>query len=312
MGHVYFCKKVLFRALGAVLLAATAEAAPLRVVATTSLIADVAQIIGGNEVEVSELIPRTLDPHAYEPTPRDMARLQQAGLVLANGLGLEAFLDRILAAGGATQADKLVIVSSGRAPRTDEQHDEDAIGGHDHGETDPHVWFDPTWVQLWAENIAAAFSARDPEHAASYRLRAGAYGDQLASLDVWMRGQFDSIPAAQRAIVTEHDEFGYLADRYGITIIGTLLPNFTSLTESSARALAALQKQMQESGTRVIVTSYSANSALAESAARDAGGRVVRLYTHSLGPEGSETANYLRFMRFTTESLVNALREDAP
>lgn len=307
--HVYFRNTYRFGALCALLLATTAAAAPLRIVATTSLIADVARAVGGSGVEVAELIPRAVDPHAYEPTPRDMAQLQKSDVVFANGLGLETFLDRVLAAGGATQADKLVVVSSGRAPRTGEPLEEEIHGGHDHGETDPHVWFDPTWVQRWAENIATTLAARDPAHADAYQQRASAYGEQLAELDAWMREQFDSVPAAQRVIVTEHDEFGYLADRYGITVVGTLLPNFNSLTESSARALVALQKQMQTNAARVVVVSFSANSALAERLARDTGARVVRLYTHSLGPAGSETADYLGFMRFTTRTLTEALRE---
>lgn len=309
---MYQYQKYVWLLLAGLVFTAHANGAPLRVMATTSLIADVVKAVGGADVEVSELIPRTIDPHAYEPTPRDMARLQKADLVFANGLGLETFLDRVLSAGGATQADKLVIVSHGRAPRTGEPHHRDATHGHDHGETDPHVWFDPTWVLVWVDTIQATLSSHDPEHAESYLLRANAYREQLTALDGWMREQMESIPPARRTIVTEHDEFGYLTDRYGIAVIGTLLPNFTALTESSARALASLQQQMQKSHARVIVVSYSANSTMAEQLARDTGGRVVRLYTHSLGPEGSETATYLHFMRFTTKTLVKALREGTP
>ncbi|MCZ7592099.1 MAG: metal ABC transporter substrate-binding protein [Kiritimatiellae bacterium] len=303
-----------FLGLGLVLLLLTtfSEAAPLRIVATTSLIADVAAAVGGNDVEVTELIPRTVDPHAYEPTPRDMARLQNADVIFANGLGLESFLDRFLAVSGATHENKLVIVSAGRTPRTDEQHGKEITSHHDHGETDPHVWFDPTWVQLWVENITSALAERDPEHASTYRSNAASYHNQLSTLDGWIRKQFDAIQPQQRIIVTEHNELGYLADRYGVTVIGTLLPNFTALTESSARSLALLQKQMQDSGARVVVVSYSANSTMAERLARDTGARVVRIYTHSLAPIGSDASNYLSFMSATTTTLTDALREEAP
>lgn len=303
--------------LGSALLAGRVDAAHLRVVATTSLIADVARAVGGDNANVSELIPRATDPHAFDPTPREMARLQTADVVLANGLGLESFLEKILAADGAKQADRLVIVSTGRAPRGNAHHHEseeeaESEEEHHHGETDPHVWLDPTWVQLWADNIAAAFAARDPGNADAYRSRAKAYQGELNALDDWMRNQLAPIPPARRVIVTDHDEFGYLADRYGITVTGALLPNFTTVTEVSARGLADLQDKMRTSGARVIVVSHSANPAMAERVARDTGGRVIRLYTHSLGPPGSETATYLDLMRYNLRTLADALQETTP
>ncbi len=291
--------------------AAAVEAAPLRVIATTSILADVARAVGAPDAEVSALIPGTVDPHAFDPGPRDMARLQEADLVLANGLGLETFLDKILAAGGARRADRLVVVSEGREPRGCDK-DPDAENDHAHGEADPHVWFDPTWVQLWADNIATAFAARDPANADAYRARADAYRAELEALDADLRATFDAIPPERRALVTDHDEFGYLADRYGLRIIGAILPNVTTVAEVSARELAALQRTMRETGVRVIVVGHSANPALADRLARDLGAHVIRLHTHALGPAGSPTDSYLGFMRHNAGQLAAALRAEAP
>ncbi|HMP76123.1 MAG TPA: metal ABC transporter substrate-binding protein [Kiritimatiellia bacterium] len=297
-------------ALLALALGASAESSVRpRVVATTTLLADVARAVAGPDAEVTSLIPLQTDPHAFDPTPRDMARLQQADLVVANGLGLETFLDKILAAGGARDG-RVVVATQGRAPRgCAAEHDHH---GHDHGEHDPHVWFDPTWVQLWADNIAAALAARDPANAEAYRARAQAYREALDALDRDIQAELAAVPRERRILVTDHDEFGYLADRYELTVVGALLPNVTTVAEASARALADLQRRMRETGARVIVVGHSANPAMAEQVARDTGARVIRLHTHSLGPEGSPTATYIDFMRHNIRLLAGALRADAP
>ncbi len=300
--------------LAVALFAGRADAERLRVVATTSFIADVAQNVAGPDADISELIPRSADPHAFDPNPREMARLQAADLVLANGLGLESFLDRILAAGGATRSNRLVVVSQGRTPHTAQRGEalDHTDHPHDHGETDPHVWLDPVWVQLWADNIAAALSERDPDHAAAYRERADAYKRALSDLDEWARAQFEPIPPHQRAIATDHDELGYFSERYDLTNVGALIPNFTTVAETSARALAGLQRQLRESGARVLVLGISANPALAEAFARDTGCRIVQLRVHALGAPGSDTATYLELMRVNVRALAAALQEAAP
>lgn len=294
-------------ALAAWALAAAVDAAPLRVVATTSLIADVARQVGGPDADVTSLIPAGVDPHAFDLTPRDIARLQRADLIFANGLGLETFLERILA---TVPADRIVTVSAGGTPRHAEEHDHD--DDHAHGSLDPHVWFDPTWVVRWADNIAAALAARDPANRAAYETRAAAYRSELEQLDAWIAEQIGAIPPERRIFATDHDEFGYLADRYSLTIVGALLPNVSTVSEVSARALADLQSRMRAHGARVIVVGYTAAPALAERVAQDIGARMIRIHTHALGPAGSESGTYLAFMRVNIRTLVDALRSDTP
>lgn len=291
---------------------AESMASPLHVVATTPILADVARTVAGDAARVETLLPPDADPHAFEPSPRDLARLASADLVIANGLGLEAFLHKILEA-GKIDGSRLVIASEGRAPRGCEGHEHaEDDHGHDHGEHDPHVWLDPTWVQLWAQNIAEALAARDPAGAEGYRARARAFSTKLDALDAELQELFGSIPPERRVVVTDHEEFGYLADRYGIRVVGAILPNVSTVAEVSARDLAALQRAMREVGARVIVVGHTANPAVAERLARDTGAQVVRLRTHALGPQGSGTDSYIGLMRDIAQKLVSAWRADSP
>lgn len=291
---------------------AESMASPLHVVATTPILADVARTVAGDAARVETLLPPDADPHAFEPSPRDLARLASADLVIANGLGLEAFLHKILEA-GKIDGSRLVIASEGRAPRGCEGHEHaEDDHGHDHGEHDPHVWLDPTWVQLWAQNIAEALAARDPAGAEGYRARARAFSTKLDALDAELQELFGSIPPERRVVVTDHEEFGYLADRYGIRVVGAILPNVSTVAEVSARDLAALQRAMREVGARVIVVGHTANPAVAERLARDTDAQVVRLRTHALGPQGSGTDSYIGLMRDIAQKLVSAWRADSP
>lgn len=322
---------------------AEAQKPPVKAVATTTFIADIARRIGGPDAAVDVLIPPGADPHAFELSPRDLGRLTQADLVFANGLGLETFLEKVFAASHADREGKLVVVSAGRRPRMpcetehlhpdrevergedevvakDSKHDspqeeseEPVSHPHDipeaehehHHHTDPHVWFDPTWVQLWATNIADAFARRDPARAENYRGRAKEVQLSLERLDEEIRALFERIPAERRVLVTDHDEFGYLADRYGIRVLGAILPNVTTVADVSARELAGLARRMRAEGARVIVVSHTANPALAEQLARDVGGRVVRVRTHGLG----EGETYEDFMRRLARELADAMGE---
>lgn len=351
---------------------AEAQTPPIKAVATTTFIADIARRIGGPDAAVDVLIPPGSDPHAFELSPQDLARLTRADLIFANGLGLETFLEKAFVAAHADREGRLVVVSEGRKPREicptghpveNETHHHVAPGGEDahrpaskserpegewgtlterasnehedtphpahaasgpskahtaghpaspyphghdhHHEVDPHVWFDPSWVQLWATNIAEAFARRDPARAENYRSRAKELQLSLERLNVEIRTLFEGIPAERRVLVTDHDEFGYLADRYGIRVLGAILPNVTTVTDVSARELAALARRMRAEGARVIVVGHTANPALAEQLARDVGGRVVRIRTHGL----AEGESYEDFMRRLARELAHAMSD---
>jgi ABC-type Zn uptake system ZnuABC Zn-binding protein ZnuA len=290
----------------------------LRVVATTSIAAEVVRSVAGDEVDLAPLLPFGADPHTYEPTPQDVRALAQAHVVFVNGLGLEPFLAGALESAGG----RAVVISlsegieplalgsdEGQADAAEgEQHAVESEDGHHHGGVDPHVWLDPLNVARWAENAAAALAALDPARADHYRGNADAYTAVLRGLDVWIRGQVAQISEADRKLVTDHDELGYFANRYGFEIVGALIPAYSSAAEPSAQELSQLETTIRELGTRAVFVGTGVNQELAARVAEDTGVRLVPLYTHSLsGPEGPATS-YRTLMEYNVNAIVEALR----
>ncbi|MCS6770514.1 MAG: metal ABC transporter substrate-binding protein [Kiritimatiellae bacterium] len=302
---------------------ADAQSSGLRIVATTPILADVAKVIAGDRANVETLFPADADPHAFEPGPRDAARLARADLVVVNGLGLEIFLEKFLEA-GKVDPGRLVVASEGRVPRTasddpeghgeacEHDHEHGHEHPHEHGPVDPHVWLDPEWVAHWARRLAESFAARDPAAAAGYTSRCEQFVEALAELDKEIRSLFEPIPAEKRVLVTDHNTFGYFAERYGVRVIGHILPNISTISEISARDLAALQNAMREAGARVIVAEETENPALAQRVAEDVGAHLVLVRTHTLGPPGSGTDSYIGLMRTLAERLAKAWQADRP
>ena len=188
----------------------------------------------------------------------------------------------------------------------DEHHD-DEDEHHHHGEFDPHVWMDPTLVAAWAEEIAEVLAEIDPEHGAEYDQRAHAYAHEMDELDTWVREQVAAIPPDRRILVTDHDVFGYFADRYGFTVLDTIIPGFSTVSEPSARDLAALREAIAEHGVPAIFVGTTVNPQVAQVVADDLGIEVVIVYTGSLSEPGGPAATYQQFMRTNVERIVAAL-----
>ncbi|RMF39752.1 MAG: zinc ABC transporter substrate-binding protein [Anaerolineae bacterium] len=280
--------------------------APLHVLATTDIIADVVQQVGGEQIALETLIPSGSDPHAFSPAPRDAVRISQADILFLNGLGLEASLQPVLE---NLPPDALrVELAQGIAPL---QMDADPhADAHDspEGAADPHIWTDPNNVRAWLPLIVEALSQRDPAHAALYRQRADAYAAQLDALDAWIREQVASIPQERRILVSDHLVWGYFGERYGFSQQAALIPGFSTLTQPSARDLAALEDNLRKTGVPVIFVGNTVNPALAERVAADTGVQLVTLYTGSLGPAEDGADTYLGWMRYNVRAIVHALR----
>lgn len=253
----------------------------LRVVATTTVVADLVRQVGGPTVEVECLMAPGIDPHSYKPTPRDADRLAGADLVVANGLHLEGKLAELLERLGRSRP---VTVVGDALPR-DELI---AVGG---GQVDPHVWFD---AALWSRAVPAvgeSLAAADMAHAASYRDRAAAYAARLRTLDDQLRTRLARIPASRRVLVTAHDAFRYFGRAYGIEVVGV---QGTS-TESEA-GLADINRLVDLVVSRgipavFVETSVSDRSVAALREGARARGHDVSLggtlYSDSLGGPGS-------------------------
>jgi ABC-type Zn uptake system ZnuABC Zn-binding protein ZnuA len=274
----------------------------LEILATTSIVADVVKAVGGADVDVTSLVPLGVDPHAFEPAPRDVQRLADADLVFINGFGLESFLGDLLRdAGGGTP---LISVSQGITPLA-------AAGDGEQGEgparPDPHIWLDPNNVARWTETIEAALAAVDPAHSGAYAARAEAYRAELADLDREIRESVSRIPPENRRLVTDHDELAYFADEYGFTVAGTVIPGASSLAEPSPGRLAALLQTVRSEAIPAIFVSSVVNPSLIETFARDAGVHIVSLQAHSLTTSDGPAPTYLDLMRYNAEAIAAAL-----
>jgi ABC-type Zn uptake system ZnuABC Zn-binding protein ZnuA len=294
-----------------------AQAAPLNVIATTTILADVAQNIAGDRFTVTALVPVNADSHAFEPSVDDARRVSEADLVLTIGAGYEQFIEGLLENAGANipvvTANNGVNIRplgvghepehEGEAEATEHaDHDDHELGG------DPHTWMDPQNVMVWVGNIRDAFSLLDHANAAIYEANADAYLDQLAALDAELQAQVDTLPAEARILVTNHEFMGYFADRFGFEMVGTVLPGGTTDAEPDPQGMADLIALIQSEGVPAIFAEVSANPELAEIIASEAGVNVVTaLYSESLSDAAGPAPTYLDFMRHNTRTIVDAL-----
>lgn len=308
-------------------MAAGAQSEPLQVMATTSLLADVVAQVAGGRASVESLIPPDTDAHAYEPTTDDALRLARADLLFTIGAGYETFIQNLLDNAGATAA--VVTVNDGVAilalPGDDapEQAAEpigilgstvecaaslQAATGDQRTDCDPHTWMSPLNVIVWTQTIAGALAAADPANADAYYENAALYADQLQALDAEIGAQVDTLPPEQRRLLTNHENLQYFAVRYGFETIPALLPGASGDAEIDPQTLAAVIARVQAEGVPVIFVEVTANTALAETLARDAGIQAVSdLYIEALsGPEGP-APTYLDLMRYNAGRIVGAL-----
>jgi ABC-type Zn uptake system ZnuABC Zn-binding protein ZnuA len=235
--------------------------------------------------------------------------MADADMVFINGVGLEQALIPLLESSGAVIVDLGTRIALRTLMPADEHASEDA-DEHFEGGIDPHVWFDPTNVMIWTDQIAEALSRADPEHKQLFADRAAGYRGALAELDAWIWEQVSRVPREQRKLVTDHAVLGYFAARYGFTQLGTVLPGFSSLAEASARDVARLQDLIAASGVSAIFVGQTANAALPQQIASDTGVSIVNLYTGALGEEGGPAADYLQMMRVNTTQIVEALQRE--
>jgi ABC-type Zn uptake system ZnuABC Zn-binding protein ZnuA len=275
----------------------------LRVLAVESFLADIAQNVAGERLKVDILIPLGLDPHAYQPTPQDVVRIAESQVLIINGAHFEEWLDKTLAnAGGQRQ---VIEASSGlvsRKPTAGEILDPGHIG-------DPHFWLDPNNVIAYVKNIRDGLEQADPEGKVIYAQNAEAYITRLKELDQWIVAQVDLIPQARRQLVTNHESFGYFADRYGFRIVGAIIPSTSSEAAPSAQQMAALIDQIKQSGAKAIFLETGASPQLADQVAQESGAKVVTdLYTHSITTSDGEAPGYIEMMKHNVELIVAALK----
>jgi zinc/manganese transport system substrate-binding protein/manganese/iron transport system substrate-binding protein len=267
----------------------------LRVVATTTQVADLAANVGGDRVQVTSLLKPGIDAHDYEPSPADIDAIARADLVVQNGVGLEEWLGDTIESSGF--AGPVVDASQGvRLRQVD-------------GAADPHIWQDPGNAQRMAANIERGLAAAEPADATAFAANLAAYTKELEALDAEVERQIDGL--ANKKVVTNHDAFGYYLDRYGLELVGSVIPSFDTSAELSGRDIRDLVAKIKATGVKAIFSETSLPPRAAETIGREAGVKVVvgadALYGDALGPPGSDGDTYLKMIRHNTATIVENL-----
>jgi zinc/manganese transport system substrate-binding protein/manganese/iron transport system substrate-binding protein len=270
-------------------------AAGLRVVATTTQVADLVAHVGGGRVDLVTLLKPGIDAHDYEPSPADIEAIAHAELLVENGVGLESWLADTIESSGFD--GPVVDASQGVRLRQ--------VGG----EPDPHIWQDPRNAMVMAANIERGLARVEPAWADSFQANLTAYTKDLKALDTEVERRTASL--ASRKVVTNHDAFGYYLDRYHLQLVGSVIPSFDSSAELSGRDIRDLVARIRATGAKAIFSETSLPPRAAETIGREAGVRVVTgddaLYGDSLGPPGSDGDTYLKMIRHNTRTIVSNL-----
>ncbi|MEO3474337.1 metal ABC transporter substrate-binding protein [Roseomonas sp. CAU 1739] len=305
-------------ALPALLAARPAGAQPdrLPVVASFSILGDMVTQIAGDRVALRVIAGPDVDAHGFQPRPSDVAALRQAQVVVRNGLGFDAWMDRLVRAAGFR--GPVATATDGITPRAM------AADAHDHGVTgrrrshslgpnsvpDPHAWQDLRLGQVYLRNITAALVAADPDGEATYRRNAEAFASRLAALDAWVRAQVATVPGNRRRVVTSHDAFGYFAAAYGIEFLSP--QGVSTEAEPSAAEVARLIRLMREQNITAIFMENMTNPATLRRIAAEIGVPVGgRLYADALSAPGGPAATYEAMFRHNIGLLVPAMRAGA-
>ncbi|HWH24443.1 MAG TPA: metal ABC transporter substrate-binding protein [Candidatus Limnocylindria bacterium] len=296
--------------------APTPAAGQVRVVATTTVFADLVRQVGGERVEVHSLVPAGGEVHTFDPAPSDVLRLAEADLLVMNGVGLDEWLVglardagrqdlRVLELGEDLQEVDYIESSDDHA----DDDAEDSHAGDDHGATNPHLWLDVANGRLYADRIRLALIEMDAAGQADYDDNAEAFDARLAELDGWIREQLAAIPTEQRRAVTFHDAFPYFAAAYGLEIVGVVVESPGQ--EPSVAQVGRLVDRIRQSGARLILAEAQFSHRLAQAIADEAGVAVVDgLYTDSLGDPPDDS--YESAMRANVERITAALAAAAP
>lgn len=268
------------------------------VVATTTIIADIAGKLAGDRVEVYCIMPIGGDPHIYQPVPGDARMIAQSDLVLLNGLQLEGWLTELARHAGGTRP--MIEAAEGVSPLEDEER---------RGEPDPHAWFDVRNMHQYVDNIVRGLLKVDPEGEEEYRKRAEEYRQQLDELDTWVREQIERLPEERRILITSHDAFRYFGEAYGVRVMA--LQGISTEAQPQTKDVIELVRAVREYNIPAVFIETSVNPKMLEQIARDAGTRIGgELFSDSIGYPDHEGGSYLGMVRYNVRTFVEAMLSD--
>ncbi len=273
-----------------------ASAAPLKAVASITIIADMVHEVGGDLVEVSSIVGPNGDAHSYEAKPRDSKTLNEAEIVFINGLGLDPWIERLTTSSGFK--GPLAVVTKGIKTH---QFDED--GKH---VTDPHAWQDLSNGQIYVTNIAKALCEVDAADCPTFNANASAYNAKLAVLDAELKTKFSAVPEPNRQVVTTHDAFGYFAIAYGVRFLAP--EGFATEAEPSAAAIAKLVRQIKHDNIKALFFENMSDNRVIEAIAAETGVHAgPPLYADALSKPDEPGATYLQMFKYDSQTLLAAM-----
>jgi ABC-type Zn uptake system ZnuABC Zn-binding protein ZnuA len=260
----------------------------VQVVATTGQAADLARAVGGPRITVTGLLAPNADPHEFEVRPDDVKALARARLIVRSGGDLDDWLDGAIDSGGA---DAPVLTLADHVARAGD---------------DPHWWQDPRNAVRAVAALRDALVRVDPAGAAAYRRAAAGYSARLRRLDRAVAACIARVPAAERTLVTTHDALGYYARRYGIRVVGAVIPSRSTVAAPSLGDTAALVRTIRREHVAAVFAESSVRPDVEQAIADEAGARVGRaLWADTLGPPGSDGATYVDSIVANTAALVD-------
>ncbi len=294
-------------------------AEPVKAVASFSILADMVRNVGGDRVEVTELVGPDGDAHEFNPTPADAKKLARADIFFVNGLGFEGWMERLETSSGFEGAT--VVASTGIKPREmHEEHGDHASGDdhdagheehpeyhdHDHGDMDPHAWQDLANGEIYVANIRDGLIAADPGGKAIYEANAEKYLAALKAEDAAVKTALGALPQSRRRIITSHDAFGYFGDAYGLEILAP--EGVSTASEPSAKDVATIIRQIRKDKIPAVFLENVTNAKILEQIATESGAKIGgTLYSDALsGPDGP-APTYLDMFRHNVGTLTAAL-----
>jgi len=290
----------------------------INVVATTPMIGEFVSQVGGDNINLTVLMPPEADPHTYDPAPQDAGKIADADLVFYTGLKYEPAALIKLLENSACSAEVLAEVGENVFPiefkeggHDEEGHDDhdeeghDDHAGHDHGAYDPHFWFDPNRVAYAAEYIESKLVEFDPSYASDYEAAGKAYVTELKGLVGQVSELISTIPSQNRKLITTHESLGYLEAKFGLEVLSTIIPSLDSANEISPSQLVGVIDLIEDNNVKVIFIEAEAPSVYAETIVAETGIRAVEgLWVETL----KEGQSYPEFLFEAVELIVENLR----
>lgn len=272
----------------------------LKVVATTTQLGDFVRNVGGDGIQLTQILQPNSDPHEYEPRPNDVESTAGADIVFESGDNLDRWMGKLIQESGG----KPTVVDLGAAVPVKLPGESE---GPEASQYDPHWWHDPANSVAAVEKIRDTLAGAEPARAEAFRANATAYLGKLQALQQGITKCLDPIPPSARQLVTSHDAFNYFAKRFDITVVGAVIPSQTTQAQPSSKELVELTKLVRDKHVAAVFPEESLNPALAKRIAEETGARAdLVLYGDTLGPAGSSGDTYLKMEQANADAMATA------